>query len=425
MPKLTLNPRQELRATPALLTLARLLELTTLGLHQAIAQELEANPALEQLEAPVVHHGSTLGDDAERLLRVAAPVSLADALLSDLRASLPASDHPLAALVVGSLDERGFLAEAPASLARLAGVERQRVNVVLAALRAVGPPGIAARDPRACLLAQLDALPRGEAPPLARPIVADHLDDLAAGRQRAIARALGAAPEEVAAARAFISRCLWPYPLMAALGGPAEPDRRAYRAPDLVFRRAGDGFSAELAAAPGRALQLSPAYAELAERAAELPAAEAEHVRAYVERARVFLRSLRRRGETLLRIGAALAERQEAFLRAGPRALAPLTRLQLAADLRLHESTVCRAVAEKTALLPDGALWPLDGFFDAARPARELLRELVAAEATPLSDQALAQLLTERGHPVARRTVAKYRDELGIPPQQQRARRSS
>ncbi|NTU85116.1 MAG: hypothetical protein HGA45_38110 [Chloroflexales bacterium] len=107
----------------------------------------------------------------------------------------------------------------------------------------------------------------------------------------------------------------------------------------------------------------------------------------------------------------------------GPRALAPLTRLQVAHDLRLHESTVCRAIADKTALLPDGTLWPLDGFFDASRPAREVLRELVETEPTPLSDQQLAVLLAERGHPIARRTVAKYRDELGIAPQQQRARR--
>ncbi|HMQ30292.1 MAG TPA: hypothetical protein PKD53_06160 [Chloroflexaceae bacterium] len=423
MPKLKLNARQELRAAPALLTHARLLELTTVGLHQAIAQELEANPALEELALPAAPRGAGRADDAERLMRVAAPVSLADALLGDLRASLPAADHALAALVVGSLDERGLLEEAPQSLARAAGVARGRIEAVLAALRELGPPGIAARDPRACLLAQLDAMPRGEAPPLARSIVAAHLDDLAAGRQRAIARALGAAPEEVEAARAFIAGRLWPYPLQAALGGPAEPDRRAYRAPDLIFRRAGDSFSAEPAAAPGRALQLSPVYAELAERAATLPADEAEHVRSYVERARVFLRSLRRRGETLARVGAALAERQAPFLREGPRALAPLTRLQLAHELRLHESTVCRAVADKTALLPDGALWPLDGFFDAARPAREVLRELIAAEAAPLSDQQLAAMLAERGHPVARRTVAKYRDELGIPPQHQRARR--
>lgn len=89
----------------------------------------------------------------------------------------------------------------------------------------------------------------------------------------------------------------------------------------------------------------------------------------------------------------------------------------------LHESTVCRAVAGKIALLPNRALAPLDDFFHAARPLQEALRELIAAEQEPLSDQELAELLAARGYPIARRTVAKYREQLGLPAQRQRARR--
>ncbi len=89
----------------------------------------------------------------------------------------------------------------------------------------------------------------------------------------------------------------------------------------------------------------------------------------------------------------------------------------------LHESTVCRAVAGKIALLPNRALAPLDDFFHAARPVQEALRELIAAEQEPLSDQELAELLVARGYPIARRTVAKYREQLGLPAQRQRARR--
>lgn len=421
MPRLALGARQELRAAPALLALARMLELTAVGLHEAVQEELAANPALEELEH-VPRVSSPAGDD-ERLLRVAAPISLADALLSDLRASLPADEHPLAALLVGSLDEHGFLAETPASLARAAGVPRARVEAVLRTLRAVGPPGVATATPRDCLLAQLDALDAGEAHPLARAIVADHLDALGAARYRAIARALGADTEAVAAASIFIQRRLWPYPLQAALASPAAPDRRPYRTSDLIFGAVGEGFEVKVAAAPRRSLRLNPLYTDLAAGAAELNDAERQHVRAYLERARAFLRSLRAREETLLRVGEGLAVRQAAFLRHGPRQLAPLTRLQLARDLALHESTVCRAVAGKTARLPGGGLWPVDDFFAAARPAQELLRELVAAEERPLSDSELAALLAEGGFPIARRTVAKYRDQLGIPSQQQRAAR--
>jgi len=101
----------------------------------------------------------------------------------------------------------------------------------------------------------------------------------------------------------------------------------------------------------------------------------------------------------------------------------PLTRLQLARDVGLHESTVCRALADKIALLPNRALVPLDDFFDAARPVQEALRDLIASEQGPLSDQELAELLAARGYPIARRTVARYREQLGIPAQRQRARR--
>lgn len=426
MPKLGLTARQELRAAPALLTLARMLALTGVGLHQAVQDELAANPALEELEGGgLAGPAAPAAGDEERLLRVAMPPSLADVLLSDLRASLPASEHALAALIVGSLSPQGLLEESPAVLARAAGLTRQRVEAALATLRAVGPPGIAARDTRECLLAQLDALDAtGAAHSLARAIIAGYLDELGAGRQRAIARALGVEPEAVVEAHAFIRGRLWPYPLQAAEGGRGSPDRRSYHTPDLVFAVEGDSFAVTLTTAPGRWLRLSPAYAALAERVETLPEAEREHVRVYLERAQGFLRALRRRGETLLRVGEALAVRQAAFLRDGPRRLVPLTRLQIAADLGMHESTVCRAVEAKAALLPDRSVCALDDFFAAARPAQELLRELVAAESAPLSDQQLAALLAAQGYPIARRTVAKYRDQLGIPAQQQRARRA-
>lgn len=422
MPHLAMTAKQELRAMPALLTVARMLELPVLELHQAVQEELAANPALEEFEQPPGPAPSASATDP--LLRVAAPVSLADTLLADLRASLPADQHALAEALVGNLDEHGFLPESPATLARELGVPRAQVEAALRLLRELGPPGIATRGPRECLLAQLDALAAaGEPLPLVRAIVAEHLEDLAAGRYRAIARALGVDETAVGSAHTLIQQRLWPFPFQAILTEREGPDRRVYRAPDLIFTAGESGFAVEVPTGPGRWLGLNPAYAELAARAAELPATEREHVLTYVARARTFLNGLRRRYETLRRIGETLAVRQAAFLREGPARLAPLTRLQLAQDVGLHESTVCRAVAGKIALLPNRALAPLEDFFDAARPAQEALRDLIAAEQEPLSDQELAELLAARGYPIARRTVAKYREQLGIPTQRQRARR--
>lgn len=420
MPRLAMTAKQELRAMPALLTVARMLELPVLELHQAVQEELAANPALETFaDMPVM----PLASETDPLLRVAAPVSLADMLLADLRASLPADQHALAETLVGSLDDHGFLPETPATLARELGASRDRIEAILRLLRELGPPGIATRGPRECLLAQLDVLAAaGEPLPLVRTIVADHLEDLAAGRYRVIARTLGVDETAVEMAHRLIQQRLWPFPFQAVTTEQGGPDRRIYRVPDLIFTASESGFVVEVSTGPGRWLGINPVYADLAARAAELSAAEREHVLTYVARARIFLSSLRRRHETLQRIGEALAVRQAAFLREGPAHLAPLTRLQLAQDIGLHVSTICRAVADKIALLPNRTLAPLDDFFAAARPVQEALRELIDAEQAPLSDQELADLLAERGYSVARRTVARYRELLGIPSQRQRAR---
>ncbi|MGB9633913.1 MAG: hypothetical protein ACPL8I_11330, partial [Chloroflexaceae bacterium] len=119
MPHLAMTAKQELRAMPALLTVARMLELPILELHQAVQEELAANPALEEFEQPPGPAPSASATDP--LLRVATPVSLADTLLADLRASLPADQHALAEALVGNLDEHGFLPESPATLARELG----------------------------------------------------------------------------------------------------------------------------------------------------------------------------------------------------------------------------------------------------------------------------------------------------------------
>lgn len=415
MPSLTIAARQELCAMPAMVTVARMLELPSWELHQAVIDELAANPALELVADPP----NWVAPAGDRLWRVATPVRATDALLADLRASLPAEHHGLAEAVVASLDHHGFLPEPPATLAQTWGVAPSQIEEVLHRLRELGPPGIAARGPRECLLAQLDALEAaGETVSLARAIVAEHLDDLAAGRYRMIARALHVREADVVAAHALIKQQLWPFPLSS---DQAENGEGACL-PDLIFQPSAAGFSVEVPMCPQRWLGVNPVYAELGTRAATLPAAEREHIRHCLTRARIFLQSLQRRYDTLYRIGAMLAIRQAAWLRYGPAQIAPLSRTQLAQDLGLHVSTVCRAVAGKWALLPNRALAPLDSFFAAAKPLQAALRELIATEPYPLSDEELSQRLAAQGYAVARRTIAKYREQMGIPACHQRAR---
>jgi RNA polymerase sigma-54 factor len=440
--EMSMAPEMGMRVTPALLNLAHLLTMPSLELQQAVQQELSENPALEEVEAqehscarcggPVVdglclrcardsageEPQLGLADDAnDPLLFVAAPRSMTESLLSDLYASLPIEDHPIAMGLVGSLDDSGFLRDEPADLADVLQVEEERVLAVLRRLRELGPPGIATRDARECMLAQIDALEsQGVSCPYARVIVADHMEDLGARRTRQIARALKASLEDVEAARLFIRKHLWPYPLQAATDAPASPQRTRYRTPDIAIHRRDDKFVVEVLHSPRRIVRLNPIYQDLARHAANLDEGERAHVQEYVARARVFMANLRQREVTMQRIGESIVTHQEGYLLHGVRHLVPLTRSEIAAELGVHESTVSRATSDKTALLPNHTLLPMSEFFVVARGVQDVLRELITSEKTPLSDEELARLLGERGYPIARRTVAKYRDLMKIPP---------
>ncbi len=347
---MSMSPEISQRVTPALLNLAHLLSLPSMDLEQAVRQELEENPALEEVEAddmpcprcgrPLVEGlclrcdipstgddmpGEAPGDrDVDPLLFVAAPRSLSEVLLDDLYISLPSSEHPIALAVVGSLDDQGFLTDDPDDIAGSLGVDPTRVAEVLERLRELGPPGIAARDSRECMLAQIDDLAaQGVACPHARAIVAEHMEGLGARRYRQIARALGVGIDEVAVARAFITENLWPYPAQAASPDARTASRTRYRTPDIAITMVEDSFVVEVLNSQRRALRLNPLYQELAARAAALDEAERAHVQEFISRARVFLANLRQRESTLKRIGEVIVMRQADFLRYGVRHLLP------------------------------------------------------------------------------------------------------
>jgi RNA polymerase sigma-54 factor len=440
--EMSMAPEMGMRVTPALLNLAQLLALPSLDLQQLVQQELADNPALDEVETyeqACARCGSLIIDgicvtcasadtasdtlppnrdeDVDPLLFVAAPRSLSETLLGDLYASLPDGEHPIALALVGNLDDRGFLGDEIDDLADMLGVPVERVESVLQRLRELGPPGIATRGPQECLLVQIDMLAaQGVSDPYARAIVAEHFEDLGAGRFKQIARHLRISADEVDASRAFIRRHLWPFPAQAAMPDVAPPQRTRYRTADIAIVRRDESFVVEVLHSPRRVLRLNPLYQDLARKAATLPDEERAHVQEYIARARVFLTNLRQRESTLQRIGETIVERQEPFLLHGVRHLAPMTRAEIALELGVHESTVSRATADKTALIPNGTLLPMSEFFVAARGVQDVLRELISNEPHPLSDDELARLLAEHGYPIARRTVAKYRDLMKIPP---------
>lgn len=448
-------PQMQMKASPALIALNNMLILSTLELQQMIQQELEENPALEMNEAEEEicqrcgrpfsgttcifclqedmrtleadrddYTGPIEDDEFDPLMLVAAPPSLGESLIRDLRASLPEADHFIAEYLIGSLNDQGYLESSIEEVAATLGIDADRVERVLLKLQEVGPVGVGARDVPECLLLQLRRLRQENVDhPYVEQIIREHWTDLGEHRYGAIAQALGISYDQVVAARDFIRQHLRPYPLeRGGSDGTVSPTQTAYLTPDVIIREDENGkLVAEVVESQRYYLRLNPLYQELARKAARSNEAgvspeEKEHLTQYVSRAQLFLTNLRQRRETIRRIATYLIERQEKFLRYGVRYLEPLTRAEVAAAIGVHESTVSRATANKHVQLPSHEVIPFSHFFTASLSVKDVLMELVAKESRPLTDQELVEMLRERGFDVARRTVAKYRNQLKILP---------
>ncbi|MCZ7575464.1 MAG: hypothetical protein M5U01_43495 [Ardenticatenaceae bacterium] len=443
----------EQRPSPTLVTFTQLLALSSQELQQAIQQELTENPALELLDrddhclrcgeplvAGICPRCDGLGDedwepegpirdyddDFDPLTFTASQMTLEESLMTELHMTLPGEDHFIADYLCGSLDESGFLSTTIEEVAATLGIEVDRVEVVLEALQRMGPLGVGARDVRECLDIQLRRWEElGQAHPLARPIVEQYFQALGEGKYGYIAAQLGVGYAEVVAARDFIRHHLRPFPIPDLV--EAEPWRAVnetpFVVPDIVIREREDEpgeFDVEVIESRRFGLRINPLYqrlmTELPKKANVLSPEDREHVSSYVSRARVFLGHINERRRTMKRVAVYVVERQKDFLRHGWRELRPLTRAEVADALDLHESTISRATAEKYVMLPSGEVILFAKFFQAALSVQDALREIISHETEPLTDAQLVQKLAEHGYQVARRTVAKYRNQMRILP---------
>jgi RNA polymerase sigma-54 factor len=452
----TQEERMEQRPAATLIAFASLLALPSIELEQTMRQELAQNPALELSEADIcprcgnlrndgicyfcleaerfemegeIQHGAEpiADEDFDLFSIVAAPRTLAEEMTELGHAALPKDDHFIADFLIGGLDDKGLLDLLIGDVVRTLGVSPSRVRNVLGVLQRLGPPGVAARDAQECLLLQLERLEvNDKIRPLARSIIEDHIKDLAQGRYVEIAQALGTTPEQVIEARDFIRNHLRPFPI---LHGEFEAEGTQvvdtpYTTPDVIIRadpNNTDEFTVEVIESRRFGLRISPLYRELAQSLRHgnqdgIGEEDRHHILEHVSRAQQFIGHLRERRNTLARVAQVVVKHQSGYLKNGVRHLTPLTRLQVAEELGLHVSTVSRAVADKYVLLPWQQITPMRVFFEVVRNVQDVLRELVAAEDHPLTDLEIADRLAEQGHPVARRTVAKYRKQLGILP---------
>jgi RNA polymerase sigma-54 factor len=357
---------------------------------------------------------------------VAAQVTLEEKLLTDLGAMVTEEDMPIAEYLVGSLDSDGYLRCSTYEVSTKFDVDPERVERVIEQLQSLEPPGIGARDVQECMVLQLKYLAsQGVEHPLAIDLVRDHLEDLGKHKFRRIAQDLGVAVEDVEEGWEFIKSKLNPHPAQGFDGVPTRGGPRpvqGYVMPDVVItaKQDGSGFEVEVVESRRFALSVNSMYQQLLaqanNRGSPVSEEEREHIQHYVSRAKMFIAHINQRRQTMQKITSFLVEYQGEYLQNGVRHLKPLTRAMLADQTGIHESTVSRATAAKFVMLPTGEVIPFSNFFTASLSVKDVIKHMVAREQRPLTDQEIALQLQDFGYSVARRTVAKYRDQLNILP---------
>ena len=467
-PRLQASLGQHLVMTPQLRQAIRLLQLSAVELEAELVEAVESNPLLDWTEtviatgdapatAPADGNGaaepaqeaadwgpgdgepwyerngpSDQDDEGALAEQVAEHESLHDHLLWQLHLShLSPRDRQIGVALIEAIEDDGYLREPLAAIAATLAPEieagEEEIATVLHQIQRFDPVGVGARDLGECLRLQLEPLPDDTAgKALAARLAGAPLERLPRIGVAGVAAELRLDACEVETAVQLL-RSLDPRP--GAQIGPISHD--TYVAPDVVIWRQHGLWRVALADSMRPKVSIHRGYEGMIRHAS---ASDASYLRGHLQEARWLLKSLEARGETLLKVARCLLRQQAGFLEFGDSALRPLTLREVAAEIGLHESTVSRAIARKFARTPRGTV-PLRAFFasgidtgsggEASSTAiQAMIRQLIDAEnpRKPLSDARLAESLKATGVPVARRTVAKYREAMSIPSSQDRVR---
>ncbi len=335
----------------------------------------------------------------------------------------------IATAIIDAIDESGYLRQSLEEICQ--GLRDEcvatpaEVEAVLKLVQHFDPQGVGARNPAECLLLQLEALPE-DTPWLteARCLVERYLELLADRDFGGLMRRLKVSREELQRIISLI-QSLDPHP-----GARLSNDAPQYVIPDVLVYRHRNTWRVELNAESSPKLRINARYAALARQAGQSD--DKAYLRNHLQEARWFLKSLQNRNETLLKVATCIVERQREFLERGDEYMRPLILRDIAETLNMHESTISRVTTQKYLHTPRG-IYELKYFFSShvgtsdggecsSTAIRAMIRKLIQAEnpGKPLSDNKIAELLGAEGIQVARRTVAKYREAMSIPPSSDR-----
>src|SRR5437762_183607 len=355
---------------------------------------------------------------------IAVQETLQQNLLGQLnQTALNASDRKAAELIVGNIDDKGFLQSAPEEMALNSGIPQEDFEKMLALIQGFHPPGVGARDLRECLLIQLRR--EGKENSLEYKIVSEHMEDLGRRRFPEIARRMGISVEDVQKAADNIGR-LNPRPGQVFAAAPQN-----YVLPDVTVEKVDGDYQIILNNEQIPHLRISNTYKDII--AQDNNGSEVkDYIRDKIRSGKFLIRSNHQRQQTFSNIAHQIVSRQRDFFEHGPSHLKPMTRGEIADAVGVHETTVSRAVSGKYMETPQG-IFDMKYFFTPGyqtatgesmcnTSVKEALLDLVKHENgnAPLSDQEIVEILGERGIPIARRTVAKYRTELDILPSHMR-----
>ncbi len=454
--------QQQQTIAPQMQQSLQLLQAPTLELRHLIQQELNANPTLEDESQDVSLEEVSTSDEDEEFDRELAelsqldeewreymaqarvakpkrddaddkhqfmmdsiidPITLQEHLLKQLNFSpVSGEQKKVCEMLIGSIDEGGFLQVDLEELCFDMGIPFDLLEDGRGIIQSFDPVGVGAEDLRDCLLIQLERL--GKHHSLEYQIVDHYLDDMARKRYPQIAKKLSVSPEDITVAAEFIAT-LDPRP-----GSRFASSNNTYVVPDVSIENVGGEWIVALNDEQIPRLRISPAYKEL------LASNDGKSARGYIrdkiKSGKFVIKSIHQRQQTIRGIAEQIVARQREFFDIGPSKLKPMNMAQIAEAIEVHETTVSRAVAGKFVSTPHG-VFEMKYFFTTGYQSedgesmsntsvKQALAQVVAEEdkKKPLSDQALVNVMGEKGIKIARRTVAKYREELNILPSHMR-----
>lgn len=442
--KLNLNMEQRQVLSPKMEQSLKILQMDNLELEEYVQRVSEENPVVEfaddgggeqkkellrrKLELiSSEDNRSVVGydcyydeDETDPLERLRTPEHGMRELLTEQVGVLRISkeEEQTALYIVECLDDNGYLTVSPEEMARHTGWTPERIWEGLRIVQGLEPAGVGAASLSECLLLQLER--KGLLTDLMRDIVESHLPQLGQGHFNQIASALGQPPEVIKGCYRLI-RELNPKPC-ASLGG----DRSVrYIIPDIAVVKFKDHFDVVLNDLVSPRIIVRRDYLSMLGGSPD--AATAKYIENKLSQADWVVNTIERRNKTLLSVGRVIVDRQLAFFQKGPKHLRPMTLSDVAAEVGLHSSTISRVANSKYIQCSYG-VFPIRAFFTqgvegtagedtrSSTSIKEMIGELIAAEdpGHPLSDQALAELLQKEGADISRRTVAKYREQLGL-----------